>query len=286
METGRRIIVVKIMLMTDLEGVAGVQAWEDWCVPGDRFYDTACRLLTEEVNAVVEGFFAAGASYVQVADGHEWGGIDVERLDARVEYARGWPGGFPFNLDSSFDGMAWVGQHAKASAPYAHLAHTRSFEYLDVSVNGASVGELGLLALCASELGVPSFFAAGDLALAEEAEQLAPGIVTCAVKRGVTPGSGEECTATEYMRRNTGAIHLPPQRARAALRKAAEAAAFKLRRNPPPLIALEKPFERITMLRPEEPFQPRKRSHETHADSVVALMNLPLAPEPLKHTEE
>jgi D-aminopeptidase len=281
MENQRERLIVKILLMTDLEGVSCVKASDGWCAPTDRFYDVACRLLTGEVNAVVDGFFAAGASYVQVADGHGWGGIDIERLDSRVEYARTWPCGFPFNLDSSFDGIAWVGQHAKASTPYAHLPHTQSFEYIDMSVNGVSIGEFGQLALCAAELGVPAFFAAGDLAFTQEAERLAPGIVTCSVKRGNTPGTGEECTATDYGRRNTGAIHLPPARAQAALRKAAEAAAFKLRRNPPPPIPLNKPFERVCLLRPEEAHLPRKRSVESHPDSVIPLMNMPLDPKPL-----
>jgi D-amino peptidase len=270
---------MKILLMTDLEGVAGVKSFDDWCSPGDRNYETACHLLTEEVNAVVDGFFAGGAAYVQVADGHGHGGIDIERLDPRVEYARGWPCGFPFNLDSSFDGVAWVGQHAKASTPYAHLAHTQGFEYLDLSVNGVSIGELGQLALGAAELGVPAFFAAGDLALAEEAERLVPEIVTCAVKRGMTPGTGEDCTTAEYRRYNAGAIHLPPQRARAALRKAAEASVFKLRKAPPRPVPLEPPYERVCILRPIEQRQPRKRSSETHGSSVIALMNLPLEPE-------
>jgi D-amino peptidase len=272
---------MRVLLMTDLEGVAGVRAFDDWCTPGDQFYDVACRLLTEEVNAVVAGFFAGGATYVQVADGHGWGGVNVEMLDPRVDYARGWPEGFPFNLDSSFDGIGWVGQHAKASTPYSHLAHTQGFEYLDMSVNGVSIGEFGQLALCASELGVPAFFAAGEEALAQEAESLVPGIVTCAVKRGNTPGSGEECTTDEYRRRNTGAIHMPPARARAALRKASEAALFKLRNNPPPLLDLKPPFERRDLFRPDHRRDVRRESRVSHPDSVIALMNLPADPKPI-----
>ena len=273
---------MKIMLMTDLEGVAGVKNHEDWCRPESRFYATACRLLTLEVNAAVDGFFAGGAQYVQVADGHGPGGIDIELVDPRVEYARGWPEAWPFHIDESFNGVAWVGQHAKASTEFAHLCHTQSFRYIDLSVNGVSIGEFGQLAMCAAELGVPAFFGSGDLAFTKEAEALAPGIVTCAVKRGVTEGAGEECTAGEYGRRNAGAIHVPPQRAKAMIRQAAAPAVWKLKNNPPPLIRLEPPFERVAVMRPEVKGEPKMIAHETHPTSVIELMRMPMDLKPLK----
>lgn len=271
---------MRLMLMTDLEGVAGVRCADGWLAPDDRFYTVGCRLLTEEVNSVVDGFFAGGATYVQVADGHGYGAIDVELLDPRVDYARGWPGGFPFGLDSSYQGVGWVGQHAKASTPFSHIAHTQSFGYIDLTLNGVSIGEFGQLALCAAELGVPAFFAAGEQALTEEAEALVPGIVTCSVKRGVTPGTGEECTTEEYARRNSGAVHMQPRRARAALRMAAEAAVQKLKRNPPAIALLQAPFDLKVVMRPEAPGQPRLAARNTHPDSVIALMNMPFDLQP------
>lgn len=272
---------MRIMLVTDLEGVAGVKNAEDWIFPATPYYATATRLLTAEVNAAVEGFFAAGATYVQVADGHGPGAIDIERLDPRVEYARGWPEVWPFHLDEGFDGVAWVGQHAKASTEMAHLAHTQNFGYIDLQVNGVSIGELGQLALCAAELGIPPFFASGDLALTKEAVALAPDIVTCAVKRGVTRGTGEDCTWAEYECRNSGAIHIPPARACAAIRQAAEAAAWKLKRNPPPVVPIKAPFERVAVIRPEQSGQPKMMATESHPESVIELMRMPLDPQPM-----
>ena len=80
---------MKVLLMTDMEGVAGVKNSEDWCMPDSRFYSVGCRLLTLEVNAAVEGFFAGGATYVQVADGHGAGGILVCRKVAALAEAFG-----------------------------------------------------------------------------------------------------------------------------------------------------------------------------------------------------
>ena len=268
---------MKILLMTDLEGVAGVRDFDDWCNVDSRFYTTGCRLLTQEVNAAVEGFFSGGVRYVLVVDGHGAGAIDIETLDARVEYARGWaPGAWPFGLDNAFNGVAWVGQHAKASTPFAHLAHTQSCDYMDLSVNGISVGEFGQLALCAAELGVPAFFASGDQAFTEEAEAFTPGIVTCPVKRGVVPGTGEECTVQEYRQRNSGAVHVSPVRARAMIRQAAEAAARQLKRTPPLLIPLQAPYERVVVLRPEMGGEPLREARETHPTSVIELMKMPM----------
>lgn len=269
---------MKIMLMTDLEGVAGVRNSEQWCQIDSPFYAVASRLLTLEVNAAVEGFFASGAQYVQVADGHGCGAIDIEILDPRVEYARGWAGkAWPFGIDSTFSGVAWVGQHAKASTEYAHLAHTQSFSYIDLAVNGVSIGEFGQLALCAAELGVPAFFGAGDLAFTKEAEALAPGIVTCAVKHGVMPGTGEECTLDEYRQRNAGAVHIPPVRARGMIRKSAEAAMWKLKKNPPPLVPCKAPFERVAVLRPDHAGEPKRVARECHQTSIIELMAMPMA---------
>lgn len=269
---------MRIMLMTDLEGVAGVKDSENWVMPGRRCYETGCRLLTLEVNAAVDGFYAGGATYVHVADGHGAGAIDIELLDPRVEYARGWPEVWPFHLEKGYAGIAWVGQHAKASSEYAHLCHTQSFKYIDLSVNGVSIGEFGQLAMCASELGVPAFFGAGDLAFTKEAAALAPGIVTCAVKRGVTKGAGEECTTSEYERRNAGAIHLPPERARKIIRATAEAAARQLASSPPPLIPFKPPFELTALFRPDKKGQPKTMAKNRHPSSIIELLRMPMKP--------
>jgi D-amino peptidase len=272
---------MRILLMTDLEGVAGVKNATDWLKPGARCYDVGCTLLTAEVNAAIDGFFAAGAKYVEVCDGHGAGAIDVERLDPRVAYARRFPEGWPDGLDSSFEGLAFVGQHAKASSELAHLPHTQTFKYIDFSVNGVSVGEFGQAVLCAAELGVPTFFASGDLALTIEAQTLVPEIDVCSVKRGVVRGTGEDCTTEEYAQRNAGAVHIAPARACKLIRQAAEAAARKLKKNRPKRIPLQAPFESVTILRPDERGQPKTISRAFHATSVIALLSMPLDPKPM-----
>jgi D-amino peptidase len=271
---------MRIYVMTDLEGVAGVLNFEDWCGPEGRYYELAKELLTREVNAAVEGFFSGGADQVTVSDGHGNGGILPLLLDPRVELIRGWPTGWPFLLDEGYDAVAWVGQHAKAGTPYAHLAHTQSFSYLDLSVNGTSIGEMGQFAMCASELGVRSIFLSGDRAACQEAEALVPGIETVSVKRGTTPGRGDELDSSQYGRRNTGAVHVHPERARVAIRRGAEQAIERAANEAFGLIELVPPFERVALFRPSDD-RPRTKAVDTHPSSVIALMNLPFDRQPL-----
>lgn len=269
---------MKIYLMTDLEGVAGVLDFENWCIPQARNYELAKEFLTLEVNAAVEGFFDGGAKEIVVADGHGAGAINVNLLDPRVKIMRWWPTGYPLLLDKSYDAVAWVGQHAKAGTEYAHLAHTQSFGYLDMTVNKISIGEFGQFAMCASALRVPAIFAAGDKAFTKEAEALVPGIKTVSVKEGTTPGKGNELSTEAYAKRNCSAIHLHPVKARELIRKGAFQAVSQRKKKgySGAIISLRAPFERITVVRSDGKSS-RAAYRETHAKSVSALLNLPFA---------
>jgi D-amino peptidase len=274
---------MKLYLMTDLEGVAGVLNFQEWTGPGALHYQTARELLTREVNAAVEGFFEGGASEILVCDGHGPGAIDITLLDPRADLLRGWAEGpWPLRLDESFDALAFVGQHAKAGTERAHLCHTQSLHYLDLTINGVSIGEFGQLAMCASELGVRTIFGSGDEAFAKEAQALVPGIETVAVKRGVRAGTGEDLTAEQYERFTAAAIHTHPVRARARIRAGALRAMQRAREEDFGIIPLTPPFERVTKFRPTEN-QPQKTiSTVAHPTSLIAAMNLPDEPVPME----
>lgn len=268
---------MRIYLMTDLEGVAGVQNFQEWTGPGKPYYPLARQLLTQEVNAAVQGFFAGGATSVLVADGHGPSAVDILDLDPRVEFQRGWGQGWPLGLEEGgFDALAFVGQHAKSRTPFSNMTHTQGCEYLELSINGVAIGEFGQLAMCASQLGVPTIFAAGELALAREAEALVPGIETVSVKRGLKPGRGDECSTEEYALRNSSAIHFHPLRSRELIRTGAERAVQRARSEKFGLIPLQPPFRRITVLRAREE-EPRRYDISEHPDDICALMAAPRA---------
>lgn len=177
-----------IYVVTDLEGVGGIMNFEGWCVPSGYRNEEGCRNLTEEVNALSRGCFDAGFASVVIVDGHGSGGsIRMECLDRRVYLKRGSASGFKIEK-GMYDAVAFVGQHAKAGAKKAHLAHTQTQEAVDFRLNGISIGEYGQIALCAAEAGIPVIFACGDKALTEEAALLTPDTAVVAVKEGLCDG--------------------------------------------------------------------------------------------------
>lgn len=273
---------MRIYMMTDMEGVAGVLDHDNWCQPAERgypgrYYELGREFLTREVNAAIEGLFEGGATEIIVADGHGAGGINPALLDPRAQLMRGWPRGYPLELDASFDAVVFVGQHPKAGTVRGHLCHTQWFNYLDQTVNGVSIGEFGEFVLCASELGVPTIFAAGDEAFCQEARALVPGITTVAVKRGLQTEAGHDLDTKAYMRHNLAALHLQPETARRAIRDRALAAMrhFQEAEEGYGLVRLKPPYERMTIFRPSEPGGSRSVDKATHPSSVIGLLNLP-----------
>jgi len=274
---------MKIYLMTDLECAAGVVNFPEWAYAGARYYELAKKFLTLEVNAAVEGFFEGGATEILVADGHGPGGINIELLDPRVEYLRGWGAGpFPLCLDRSFQYIAWVGQHAKAGTEYGHLAHTQGIDYLDLTINGLSIGEFGQMALCASELGVRAIFGSGDAAFTQEAQALVPGIETVAVVWGVRPGTGDELTKEQYETFTAPARHLHPQRARALIREGARRAIQRAQTETFGIVPLQPPFEKVIKRRATQDRPYKTIAKVSHPSSVIAVMNLHGEPQPLE----
>ena len=265
---------MKIYVMTDLECAAGVVSFEEWTGPGKRYYDLARKFLTLEVNAAVDGFYEGGATQILVADGHGPGGVNIELLDPRAEYQRGWGDGYPLGMDETYAFVAWVGQHAKAGTEFGHLAHTQGTAYLDLSVNGISIGEFGQVAMCASEVGVRSIFGSGDYAFTQEAQTLVPGIETVAVMWGLKPGTGDDLTAEQYARFTTPARHLHPVRARRLIREGALRAIQRAKEDDSfGIIPLKAPFEKVIRTRPTAD-QPHKTiSRATHPTSVIGVMN-------------
>ncbi len=204
---------MKIYIITDLEGVAGVQRWAQTREHGPQ-NEQAIRLLTAEVNAAVDGILdTEPTAQVVVWDGHGSGGIDVERLHAEAYFIPRGPITPPYFLDEDVDALFFVGQHAMAGTPDAPLSHTYSSKTIEYyKLNGIMMGEFGCRAALAGSLGIPTVFISGDDKAVAEARALVPDIYGAVVKEG----RGIEM-----------AIHLSPMRARELTRKvAAEATAY------------------------------------------------------------
>ena len=271
---------MKLFVMTDMEGIAGVMNVDDFLAPGSRYYEAGRTLLTRSINAAVAGFAEHGFDEILICDGHGYGAINIELLDERARLQRGWSrrlgGTWPFDLDASFDALAFVGQHAKAGTEFSHITHTGWWDRLNVSVNGISVGEYGELVLAAGEMGVATIFATGEKALCEEATALTPWVVTAAVKEGTIGGSGEELTAEQYEHFHEGAIHLAPPAAERLIRERAGEAATRFVADPTTcrLVDVQPPYTVITHRRPYAG-KPARTIEVKGAQTIIEALNSP-----------
>lgn len=271
---------MKIAILTDMEGVAGIMNFKDWCKPDGIYYEKGCRLMTEEVNACVDGLFEGGATEVIVSDDHAGsnpGNIDPELIDERVWLKRGhaaeiYPTGL---LDKTFDGLVFVGQHAKAGTDFSHITHSMMWNIIDYSINGISIGEYGLNCLCAMELGVPTILACGEQALVEEAQKLTPGVVGVSVKRGLRPDGLEDFTAEQYSRAKLSAVHMAPKMARKKIRAGAMEAMAKLKTAKASFRYPDlKPPYKLTVKTRKTETEPVQTKVKEHPSSYIALMNM------------
>lgn len=215
-----RLSVRSVYMMTDLEGVAGVDDWDprshDYANTAKGVFERSemQRLLTGEVNAAAEGLFEAGVEEVLINDAHGAGRtILPEELIPGVKLGKGqerpcWLIG----LSPKHDVLIQVGMHSSTGTPNGCLAHSMSRNIV-YKVNGREIGEMGMAACLAGELGIPWVFTSGDLHACAESESWVDGIVTASVKEGL----GELC-----------AIHLAPFDARDLIRSRVQEAVAKV----------------------------------------------------------
>lgn len=183
---------MKIYISADIEGVAGVTAWEE-TEAGGRGYEDAAALMTAEVRAACEAAKAAGASEILVKDAHDTGrNIDHSKLPDDVRLCRGWSG-HPWimleGLDESFSGVIFLGYHSAAGTGGSPLAHTMNTGLDLVMLNGLLCDELLLHTWLAQHLGVRPLAVTGDKALCELAAARFPGMIPVPVKEGIGSGT-------------------------------------------------------------------------------------------------
>jgi D-amino peptidase len=213
---------MKVLMLTDMEGVDGIFDKELQCIPNKSpRWEESRKLLTGEINAAVEGLLEAGASEIVVWDGH-WSGENLSAVDIHPK-ARLFTGpGRGFELDSSYGAMIFVGQHAMAGAENGVLAHTESSEGVqNYWVNGKAVGEIGLEVIHAGSFGIPVIMLAGDTAACVEIRDLIPQIECAEVKSGVGRTAG-------FTLSHPAACALIRERARRAVQRLSEFKPYRI----------------------------------------------------------
>lgn len=173
--------------MTDLEGVAGVVDFESQAYDTGKYYEKAKELLTEEVNAAVEGSLRAGATEILVCDGHGPGGIVPELLHPSAKLLHGRPLGKFWEINTGkWDAFFLLGHHSINGTPDGNLNHTyASKTIVKMLLNGSPIGEIGMNIYLAGWFGIPTVLITGDEAACREAKEYVPNIEAVPVKKGI-----------------------------------------------------------------------------------------------------
>ena len=196
---------MKVLISTDIEGVAGVFRHEQGR-PGNPEYEHARLLMTGEANAAIAGAFEAGATDVLVNDSHGSGNnMPADMLDPRAQAIVGKPRylGMVAGVDQGVAAVCLIGYHSRAQGRGV-LAHTiNSFAFARVCLNDHELGEAGLYGALAGEYGVPVAMASGDDVFIEEHRSILPDTTFVQTKRA----TGQ-----------TSCISLSPGQSRSAIR--------------------------------------------------------------------
>lgn len=221
---------IRVLLLHDMEGLSGQSDPRTFSYANRELYPTGQQLLVDDVNAVIDGLFAGGATAVDVVDGHGSGNqspdILSDRLDPRARQVfRDEP--FRQYVDlvepRLYDAVAVVGMHAKTgSRGFASHTYTLGIEF---RMNGRSITETELVAYSFGRAGVPVIFASGDDRLGADLATM-PWIEYATVKRATSASTAEP---------------LPLDEARAELRAKAQRAVERLAEMQ--VVTLEEPVE-------------------------------------------
>ncbi|MCR8994165.1 M55 family metallopeptidase [Brevibacillus sp. 7WMA2] len=202
---------MKVFISCDMEGISGITDPTYINPETGSNYQRGRAYMTHDVNAVIEGAIAAGATEILVADSHEnLNNIHLEDLHPQARLLRGTPRDHSMmhGLDETYDAVFLIGYHTRHGVPGV-LSHTMSRVIKNMYINGQVVGEFGFNAIYAGLYSVPVCLVSGDNLIAEEALGLIPDIQTAIVK---------------YATSRTSAICLSLQESRAILQEQASLA--------------------------------------------------------------
>lgn len=176
---------MKFLIMTDIEGVTGVTTFKQ--AENSEF---GKEMLMNDLLAVIDALKATGNEAI-IYDMHTDGrNVDIAKVPFPVVMGKPILGNNWRGVNGEkIDGLFLVGLHSMQN-DYSLLAHSYLREYDAIYLNDILVGEIGIEAALAGEMNVPLKFVSGDDIGCDEAEALVDGIVTCAVKKSLTPETG------------------------------------------------------------------------------------------------
>lgn len=178
---------MKVFISADIEGIAGVVHREHTARDG-REHGRARMLMTEEVNACIEGALSAGATEIVVNDSHgTMRNLIPEAMHPDAEYITGSPKTFAMmeGISPEFDAALFVGYHSRMgnNGILNHTFHGGVIR--NIKINNQEMGEIALNAGIAGVFGVPVALVTGCQYAAQEAIDFIPGIKTAVVKQTI-----------------------------------------------------------------------------------------------------
>lgn len=221
---------MRVLISADSEGVTGITATDE-LLYGKPYYEFMRQMMTDDVNAAIDGAFAGGATEVVVNDSH-WTmtNVQIERLDPRADLIKG----FHKHLCmvegvQAADAVFFLGYHARTGDSDGVGNETvLGREIVEIRMNGQPVGESEINAALCGRFGVPVVFASGDDLYEKELRETLPDV---------------EFGLTKYALDRWAARCLPPQRSHANIRAAAERAIERAREGAFAPYRLEGPVE-------------------------------------------
>jgi D-amino peptidase len=181
---------VNVYISCDMEGTAGVCAWEQCDAraphPDYALYRT---WMNREIRAAIDGARAAGATGITVNDSHgPMRNVLFEELppDVRVISGNRKPFSMAQGAEGGFGGAFFTGYHGAIGDADAVLGHTYSPGVIyDVRINGMRCSEATLNAAYLGHHGVPLLLITGDRTTVDAVRAQMPWVTGAIVKDSI-----------------------------------------------------------------------------------------------------
>jgi D-amino peptidase len=186
---------IRVLVYHDMEGLAGQDDWRTFLFSHPEKYPEGQKMLAADLNAVIDGLFAGGATQVDVVDAHGSGNPDpdVRRdlLDPRAKQVfRDKP--FDPYVDitepNTYDAVVAVAMHAKTGSR-GFASHTITLG-MDMLINDKPITESEIVAYSWGRVGVPIILVTGDDRLQHDLEVM-PWIEYVVTKKATSASTVE-----------------------------------------------------------------------------------------------
>jgi D-amino peptidase len=202
---------MRVLISADAEGVTGVTNTTELLF-GKPHWEWMRGMMTDDVNAAIDGAFAGGATEVVVNDSH-WTmtNVRIECLDPRADLIKGFHKHLAMVAGvEDANAVFFLGYHARTGDSDGVANETiLGREIVEIRMNGQPVGESEINAAVCGHFGVPVVFASGDDLYEKELRQTLPDV---------------EFGLTKYALDRWTARCLAPERSHANIRGAAQKA--------------------------------------------------------------